>query len=103
MRPSLQHVHPVRLDIIEQPLVVGDHDDGAVGRALLVDAARHHLQRVDVETAVGLVEDGETRLQHRHLKDLVALLLAAGKTDIDGALQQILADVQQLQLGAHRS
>src|ERR1700730_4747322 len=97
---ALQHVHPVRLDIIEQPLVVGDHDNGAVGGALLVDAAGHYFKCVDVETAVGLVEDGETRLQHRHLKDFVALLLAAGKTDIDGALQQILADVQQLDLGA---
>src|ERR1700758_2594528 len=60
---ALQYVHPIRLDIVEQPLVVGDQDDGAVGRALLVDPARHHLQRIDVETAVGLVEDGQTRLQ----------------------------------------
>ena len=80
---------------------MGDHDDRAVGRAQLVDAARHGAQRVDVEPAVGLVEDREARLQHRHLEDLVALFLAAGKPDIDGALQQVLADVEQLQLGAH--
>ena len=58
-------------------------------------------KRVDVEAAVGLVENGEARLQHRHLEDLVALLLAAGKPDIDRALQQVLADVEILELGAH--
>src|SRR4029077_4569054 len=99
---GLQNVDPVRLDIAEQALIVSNQEDRAVGRALLVDAARHRPQRVDVEAAVGLVEDREARLQHRHLEDLVAFLLAAGKTDIDRALQQILADVQELELGAHR-
>ena len=65
--------------------------------------SRDHAQRVDVEAAVGLVEDRQARLQHRHLKDLVALFLAAGKPDIDRALQQILADVELLQLGPHRA
>ncbi len=58
-------------------------------------------KRVDVEAAVGLVEDRELRFEHRHLEDLVALFLAAGKPDIDGALQEIVADIEQLQLGAH--
>src|SRR6266436_2193804 len=79
---ALQHMYPIGLDIIEEALVVGDQDDRAVGCALLVDTARNRLERVDVEAAVGLVEDRQTRLQHRHLKDLVALLLAARKTDI---------------------
>ena len=65
--------------------------------------ARDEAQRVDVEAAVGLVEDRQARLQHRHLEDLVALLLAAGEPDIDRALQQIVADLEQLQLGAHRA
>ena len=42
-----------------------------------LDAVRDDLQRVDVEPRVGLVEDGDARLQHRHLQDLDALLLAA--------------------------
>ena len=94
-------MNPVGLDIVEQPLVMRDHHDRSVGCALLIDPARHHFQRVDVETAVGLVENGQTRFEHRHLKDFVSLLLAARKTDIDGALQEILADIQKLELGAH--
>src|SRR5262249_47063059 len=99
--PPLQYVHVVRLDIAQQALVMGDHDNRPVWRALLVDAARHHLQRVDIESAVGFVEDCKARLQHGHLKDLVALFLATRETHIDGALQQIFAYIQQLELGAY--
>ena len=45
----------------------------------LLHAARHHLEGVDVETGVGLVEDRDVGLEDRHLEDLVALLLAAGE------------------------
>jgi hypothetical protein len=44
-----------------------------------VHALGHDAQRVDVEARVGLVEDGQLRLEQRHLEDLVALLLAAEK------------------------
>ena len=36
----------------------------------------------------------EPRLQQRHLQDLVALLLAAGKADIDAAAQHVVIDVE---------
>ena len=49
------------------------------GPAELVDAVGDDAQRVDVEPGIGLVEDGELGLEHRHLEDLVALLLAAGE------------------------
>ncbi len=78
-----------------------DEHDRAVGRAQLVDAARDEPQRVDVEAAVGLVEERQLRLEHRHLENLVALLLAAREADIDGALQKIVVDLQKLQLRAH--
>src|SRR5690348_8638897 len=67
----------------------------------MIDAARHRLEGVNIETAVGLVENRETRFQHCHLEDFVALFLAARKSDVDGALQQILANVQELELCAH--
>ena len=96
MRPLRQDVHDVGLDVVEQALVVGDHDERAVGRAQRVDAVGDDAQRVDVEAAIGLVENAEARLQHRHLEDLVALLLAAGKADIERALQHVLIDLQRL-------
>src|SRR5260221_2932048 len=96
-----QDVDDVGHDIVEQALVMRDYDRGVLGRAKLVDAVGDDAQRVDIKPAIGLVEDRELRLEHRHLEDLVALLLTAGEADIDGALQQILADIEELQLGAH--
>ena len=52
-----QHVDEVGHDVVEQPLVVRDHDDRALGVPHRVDALGDGLQRVDVEARVGLVED----------------------------------------------
>ena len=45
-----------------------------------------HLEGVDVEARVGLVEDGQVGLEDRHLEDLVALLLAAREALVEVAL-----------------
>ena len=51
-----QHMHDVGNDVVEQALIMGDHDHGALRRAQLVDAVGDHLEGVDVEAGVGLVE-----------------------------------------------
>src|SRR6266516_7015991 len=95
--PALgEHVHYVGHDVVQQALVVRDHDRGAVGRAQPVDAVRHDLQRVDVEPGIGLVEHAELGLEQRHLQDLVALLLAAGKADVDRPAQHLRLDPEPL-------
>ena len=71
------------------------------GDAQPVDAVGDDLQRVDVEAGIGLVEHRQPRLEQRHLQDLVALLLAAGEADIDGAAQHLLIDAELL--GAARA
>ena len=48
-----------------------------------VVAVGNHLESIDVEAGIGLVEHAQPRLQQHHLQRLVALLLAAGKADID--------------------
>ena len=50
-----------------------------------IHPVRDDLERIDVEAAVGLIEDGVFRLEHGHLQDLVPLLLAAGETFVDRA------------------
>jgi hypothetical protein len=52
-------VHDVGHDVVEQALVVGDDEEGAVGRAQRVDAVGDDPQRVDVEAGIGLVEDAQ--------------------------------------------
>src|SRR5690606_23070467 len=66
--PAIEHVHAVGHDVLEQALVVGDDEEGAVGRAQRVDAVGDDLQRVDVEAGIGLVEHAELRLEQLHLK-----------------------------------
>src|SRR5215467_12717112 len=96
-----EHVHHVGHDVVEQALVVRDHHEGALGRAQPIDAVRDHLERVDVEAGIGLVEHAQPRLQQRHLQDFVALLLAAREADIDPAAQHLLVDRKLAGLLAH--
>ena len=97
-----QDVDPVGDDVVEQALIVSDDDHGARRRAQGVDAVCDGLERVDVQPRVGLVQDGELRLEHRHLEDLVALLFAAGKALVDGTVQQPLLELDELDLLAHQ-
>src|SRR5258705_3231878 len=96
-----QHMHDIRHDMVEEPLIMGDDDHGALGRAQPVDAVRHHLEGVDVEAGIGLVEHAQLGLEQRHLENLVALLLAAGESDIDRPAQHLLVDVELLRRLAH--
>src|SRR5918993_4484281 len=88
------HVHGIRHDVVEQALVVGDDQEGAVGRAERIHALGHDAQGVDVEAGIGLVQDAEGRLEQRHLQDLHALLLAAGESDVERALEHVLGDLE---------
>ena len=65
-----------------------------LGAAQPVDAVGDDFERVDVEAGIGFVEHGEPRLEQRHLQNLVALLFAAGKADIDRAAQHVLVDAE---------
>ena len=47
--PVDEHVDEVRLDVVEDPLVVGDHERAHVGADELLHAAGDDLERVDVE------------------------------------------------------
>ena len=85
--PPVEHdVHELRLDVVQDALVVGDdqraHADLRVQR---VDALGDDAQGVDVEARVGLVEHGDLGLEHRHLQDLAALLLAAREAVVEMA------------------
>ena len=42
-------MHPVRNDVVEQPLIVGDHQHGTIRTAQRVDALGHDAHGIDVE------------------------------------------------------
>src|SRR5215203_1945025 len=83
-QPAVQHhVDPVRLDVPEYPLVVGDDDRRELRPLHLVDTLRHDLQSVYVQPRVGLIHDGEFGVEHEHLQDLVPLFLTAGEALVE--------------------
>jgi len=86
-------MHEVGLHIIEQPLIMRDQQHRLVGLAHDgVDSVADRLQRIDVEPAVGLVEDRELGPDDPHLHHLVALLLAAREADVDRAFQHLVIE-----------
>ena len=75
---------------------MGDHERAHLRADELVDAVGDDPQRVDVETGVGLVQDGDPRLQHRHLENLDALLLAAREAVVEVPLRELARNLQVL-------
>ena len=92
-------MHDVGREVGEDPLVVGDQQDAELravrARTSLMPAATTR-ERVDVEAGVGLVEHREVGLHHRHLEDLVALLLAAGEALVEVALGEAVVHAEAL-------
>src|SRR5215207_10067175 len=91
-------MYPVRYDVIQQPLIVGDDDRGTVRPAQSVDAACDDAQRVDIQARVSLVENGQLWLEDRHLEDLVPLLFSAGKAGVHRSAHDLRAPFHQLEL-----
>ena len=75
---------------------VRDDEERAV-RALTEEphALGHRAHGVHVQTGVGLVEDGELRLEHEHLQNFGFLFLAAGKAHVQVAFGVALVHAQQ--------
>ena len=78
-----------------------DDEERALRRAERVDAIGDDAQRVDVEAGIRLVHDAERRLEQRHLQDLVPLLLAAGKADVERPPQHVLRDLRASPTAPH--
>ena len=65
----------IRDEVTEQALIVRDDEDCVMFAAEGIDAIGDDAQRVDVQSRICLVEDGQIRIEHGHLEDLVPLLL----------------------------
>jgi hypothetical protein len=86
-------------DVVEQALVVGDHEHADVRTAQGVHAGGDDLERIDVETTVGLVEHRIGGLKHGHLQNLTALLLAAREPLVHGTGGEIARHTEGVHLG----
>ena len=97
--PADEDVHEVRCDVVEDSLVVRDDERARLRTDERVHAVRDDPQGVDVETRVGLVEHRDPRLEHRHLQDLDALLLAAGEAVVQVARRELAGNLEVLHCG----
>ena len=65
---SVQHnVNIVGFDVVQQALIMGDDQHAEFGSAQGVDAFGNDAQRVDVETRIGLIQNGDLRFEGCHL------------------------------------
>ena len=97
----VKHVDVIRLDVVQNALVVGDDNKRALAVAQGVHPVGDNLQGVDIQTGVGLIQNAQLGLQHRHLQNVVTLFLTAGKTDVHRAGEQIFRHFQQLDFLFH--
>ena len=58
---NVMQLHHIGLYHVEQTLVVGYHDCGCFGRVHLVHAVGDDAHGIDIESGVGLIENGEPR------------------------------------------
>jgi len=91
-------MHLIRNDVVEQPLIVCDQHDRTLRVAQAVHARGHHFECIDVEAGIGLIQNREFGLEHQHLQDFIALLLAAGKSFVHAAGEKRLAHMHELHL-----
>ena len=87
--------------MVEQALIVSDHQEGALGLAQRIDALGHHFSASMSRPESVSSRMQKLRLEKRHLQDLHALLLAAREADIEAALQHIFGIFELVGRGAH--
>jgi len=97
--PVGEDVHPLGDEVVEEALVVGDDQRGAVRAPQRGDAGGHDSQRVDVEARVGLIQHGQAGFEDQHLEDLVAFALPAGEPVVDRTVQQRALHLHQAAFG----
>ena len=96
-------MYKIRNDIVQQPLVVRDDDRGFFGCFESVDTFGDDAQSVNIQTAVGFVKNGETRFEHRHLENLVFLLLSSGEPFVDGTVVEFVGQFEHFLFLPHES
>ena len=96
-------MYRIRYNVIQQALVVSDEDDGAIRCPHGVDARGDDLERIDIQSRVGFIQDGEHRFHHGHLQNLVPLLLPAREAFIDAAIEKTLVHMHEFHLVAHQA
>src|SRR5947207_2171850 len=87
-------------EIAEQTLVMSDDQHRVLLATKRIHALGDDAQGIDVESGIGLVEDGQLRIEYGHLEDLVALFLAAREAFIHRSVHERFIELDELHLFA---
>src|SRR5207249_8753065 len=71
--PGHHNMDMVGHDIVQKPLIMSDQKNSDIRSSERVNAMRDDLERIDVEPAVGFIENRVSRLDHGELENLAAL------------------------------
>ena len=91
------HMNVVGDDVVQQALIMRDDELSGVRAFEFIHPAADDFERVNVQTGICFVEDGELGFEDRHLENLSALLFAAGETFVHGTLERSEEHTSELQ------
>ena len=89
-------------DIVQQTLIVCDDNRRILLGLQFIHTAGNDTQSIDVQPAVGLIENGKTGFEHSHLEYLVPFLFSARKTLVYRATGQFIIQLHNLPLFPHK-
>ena len=88
--------------MIQQALVMRDHQETATGGAQGIHPFGHQFHRIDIQAGIGFIQDAHLGFQHGHLQDFVALFLATRKAHVHRTLEHFGINFQAFGLFAHQ-
>ena len=95
-------MYHIRNDIVQKPLVVSNNDSRLLRGMKRIHTICHNAESINIKTAVCLVEDGESRVEHGHLEDLITLLLTSRETHIHLTLSKFRLHLNESHLLTHK-
>ena len=91
-------MHHIRLEVVQQTLVMGDDQSRSFRRAQFVETFGHDAQGIHIQSGIRLVEDAQLGFEHGHLEYLITLLLPAAEPFVDGTVGQLAVQFHDLSL-----
>ena len=89
-------------NIVQQTLIVCDDNRRVLLGLQFIHTTGNNTQGIDVQPAVGLIENGKTGFEHSHLEYLVPFLFSARKTLVYRATGQFIIQLHNLPLFPHK-
>src|SRR5439155_15277986 len=75
--PPYHHMDVIGDDVVQETLIMRDQQYPKIRAAQRIHSMRHGLERVDVQPAIGFIQNGVFWFEHGQLQNFSALFFAA--------------------------